>query len=75
MDSRQKRMDRTWSFVYTNSFIEGKKQAKEDLNMMEAFLKEILSMENFVEKENTILQNLENFIKVIFQIIKCMVQV
>jgi hypothetical protein len=48
-------MDRTWSFVYTNSFIEGKKQAKEDLNMMEAFLKEILSMENFVEKENTIL--------------------
>lgn len=52
-----------------------KKQVKVDLNMMEAFLKEILLMENFVEKENIISQNQANFMKVIFWIIKCMVQV
>jgi hypothetical protein len=37
------------------TLLKEKKQAKEDLNMMEAFLKEILSMENFAEKENIIL--------------------
>jgi hypothetical protein len=37
------------------TLLKEKKQAKEDLNMTEAFLKEILSMENFAEKENTIL--------------------
>ena len=37
------------------TLLKEKKQGKEDLNMMEAFLKEILSMENFAEKENTIL--------------------